>query len=222
MKEVIKLSNIYKSYKVGNQSVDVLKGVSLNINEGDLVAILGPSGSGKSTLMNILGCIDTMDEGDYFLDEENIKEKTDDEYSYIRNRKIGFIFQKFNLISKYSALYNVALPLILAGKDREEAFEVAKEQLKVVGLIERIDHKPSELSGGQQQRVAIARALINNASLILADEPTGNLDSKTGDEIMNLFTNLNEKGHTIVIITHDIEVAKKAKRIINVKDGIIC
>jgi len=222
MKEVIKLSNIHKSYKMGNQSLHVLKGVSLDIKEGDLVAILGPSGSGKSTLMNIIGCIDTMDEGDYFLDEENINEKSDDEYSYIRNRKIGFIFQKFNLIPKYSSLYNVALPLILAGKDREEAFELAKEQLDEVGLLDRIHHKPSELSGGQQQRVAVARALINKASLILADEPTGNLDSKTGDEIMGLFTKLNEKGHTIVIITHDIEVAKKAKRIIHVKDGIIC
>lgn len=222
MKDVIKLSNVHKSYKMGNQSLHVLKGVSLEIKKGDLVAILGPSGSGKSTLMNILGCIDTMDEGDYFLDEENINEKSDDEYSYIRNRKIGFIFQKFNLIPKYSALYNVALPLILSGKDREEAFEMAKKQLEEVGLLDRIHHKPSELSGGQQQRVAVSRALINNASLILADEPTGNLDSKTSDEIMNLFTRLSEEGHTIVIITHDIEVAEKAKRIIHVKDGIIC
>lgn len=221
MKKIIEMNDIHKAYQMGSQSVTVLKGVSLDIYEGELVAILGPSGSGKSTLMNILGCIDTMDSGTYFLDGEDINDQTDDDYSYIRNQKIGFVFQKFNLINKYTALYNVALPLILGGSTKDEALEKAEATLESVGLGDRMHHKPLELSGGQQQRVAVARALVNNASLILADEPTGNLDSTTGEEIMSLFSQLNDQGHTILIITHDLEIANHAKRIIHVKDGIV-
>lgn len=218
---MIEMKEIKKSYGLGETKVDVLNGVSLKVYEGDFTGILGPSGSGKTTLMNIIGLIDTHDAGEYILDGENIKDKTENEYSEIRNRKIGFVFQKFNLISKYSAQYNVALPLLVRGEKREYAMERAKEVLESVGLGDRMHHRPNELSGGQQQRVAIARALAGNSNIILADEPTGALDSKSGQEVMNILKELNNKGKTIIIITHDQNVANHAKRIIHVKDGQI-
>ncbi|WP_105619520.1 ABC transporter ATP-binding protein [Vallitalea okinawensis] len=219
MEKVIEIKGLYKSYYQGKQEVQILKDVSLDIHKGDFVAILGPSGSGKSTLMNILGGIDTLDQGEYKFNNTSVEMKED--LSKMRNDHIGFIFQKFNLISKYSALYNVALPAIIQGKGRKDAYEQGYKMLGKVGLAERVNHKPVELSGGQQQRVAIARALINEPELVLADEPTGNLDSKSSDAIMGLLQQLHRKGHTIVMITHDLEVAKKAERIIHVKDGRI-
>lgn len=218
---MIEMKEIKKSYGLGETKVDVLNGVSLKVYEGDFTGILGPSGSGKTTLMNIIGLIDTHDAGEYILDGENIKDKTENEYSEIRNRKIGFVFQKFNLISKYSAQYNVALPLLVRGEKREYAMERAKEVLESVGLGDRMHHRPNELSGGQQQRVAIARALAGDSNIILADEPTGALDSKSGQEVMNILKELNNSGKTIIIITHDQNVANHAKRIIHVKDGQI-
>lgn len=218
---LIKMSNITKVYKMGKVDMQVLYDVSFTINSGEFVAILGPSGSGKSTIMNILGCIDVPTSGEYILDGKNIKTRSEDELAYIRNKKIGFIFQKFNLLSKYSSVHNVELPLIIRGAKRKIAHDKAIELLKMVGLGERIHHKPSELSGGQQQRVAIARALIGDPELLLADEPTGNLDSKSGQEILDLFIKLNKEGNTIVLITHDLKVAQKAKRIIYVNDGIV-
>ncbi len=216
---LILMKNIIKSYKLGKEDVVVLNNISLQIKKGEFVAILGPSGSGKSTLMNIIGCIDTADSGEYILSGENIADKTEDELAYIRNQKIGFVFQKFNLLPKYTAVQNVALPLLLRRVEREKANEKAKNILERVGLGDRINHKPNELSGGEQQRVSIARALIGDAELLLADEPTGNLDSKSGHEILEMFIKLNNEGNTIVLITHDLEVAKKAGRIIHVKDG---
>lgn len=218
---VIEMKDIVKSYKMGKQRVEVLKGVSFEIEKGDFVAILGPSGSGKSTLMNIIGCIDTADSGEYKLDGEIIADKSENEFAKIRNQKIGFIFQKFNLITKYTSLYNVALPLLLRGEERAAAMERAENILTKVGLEDRMNHKPIELSGGQQQRVAVARALVANASILLADEPTGNLDTKTGQEILELFMELNSQGNTIVLITHDLEIANEAKRIIHVRDGLV-
>ena len=221
MNAVIEMKEIYKSYGTGEAKVDVLKGISFVIKEGEFVAILGPSGSGKSTLMNIIGFIDMHDSGEYILEGENIKDKTENEYTEIRNKEIGFIFQKFNLISKYTALYNVALPLLVRGENREYALKCAAETLERVGLGDRMHHKPMQLSGGQQQRVAIARALNGNASILLADEPTGALDTKTGQEVIDILKRLNEDGKTIIIITHDLSVAKQAKRIIHVRDGQI-
>lgn len=218
---VISMRNIEKSYPLGNQKVHVLKGMSLDVKQGEFVAILGPSGSGKSTLMNIIGCIDTADRGEYLLEDININKRNEGELSKIRNQKIGFIFQKFNLISKYSAIYNTALPLLLRGEERVSAFDKAEKVLKRVGLQDRMKHKPVELSGGQQQRVAIARALVGKTSILLADEPTGNLDSVAGREVLNMFKELNDEGNTIIIITHDLDVAKQAKRIIHVKDGLV-
>lgn len=216
---LVAVTNITKIYKMGKQELKVLDDISLEISKGEFVAILGPSGSGKSTLMNILGCIDIPTVGEYFLDGENIRAKGEDELAVIRNRKIGFIFQKFNLMNKYTALHNTQIPLILRGINRREAQYKASELLKQVGLGERLNHKPTELSGGQQQRVAIARALVGSPELLLADEPTGNLDSRSGDEIMNLFLELNSEGNTIVLITHDINIAQRATRIIHIKDG---
>lgn len=204
---------------MGKVDLQVLYDVSFTINKGEFVAVLGPSGSGKSTIMNILGCIDVATSGEYVLDGKNIKALSEDELSKIRNQKIGFIFQKFNLLSRYSAVHNTELPLILRGVKRKQAHGKAIEMLNMVGLGDRMYHKPTELSGGQQQRVAIARALVGDPELLLADEPTGNLDSKSGQEILDFFIQLNNAGNTIVLITHDMNVAKKAKRIIYVNDG---
>ncbi|HCC07528.1 MAG TPA: hypothetical protein DEP72_05150 [Clostridiales bacterium] len=218
---VIHMNNIVKTYEMGEEKVDVLKGVSIDINEGEFVCILGPSGSGKSTLMNIIGCIDTLSHGEYYLDNENITTSNEDKLTEIRNKRIGFIFQKFNLLSKYDALYNVALPLLTRGRRYKDVVDEAKNALREVGLEDRMNHKPNELSGGQQQRVAIARALVGNPDILLADEPTGNLDSKSGEDVIHLFKELNKRGHTIVLITHDMNVAKNAGRIISIKDGLI-
>ncbi|MBN2793886.1 MAG: ABC transporter ATP-binding protein [Clostridia bacterium] len=218
---MIEMKAIRKSYKMGHNTLEVLKGIDLTIQEGEFVAILGPSGSGKSTMMNIIGCIDTKTDGDYILDGKNIEKFTENELSSIRNDKIGFIFQKFNLLGRLSTLRNVEIPLLLRGRNRKEAKSEAIRYLEMVGLGDRIHHKPIELSGGQQQRVAIARALIGQPQLLLADEPTGNLDQESGKEIMELFLKLNEEGNTIVMITHDENVAKKAKRVIRILDGKI-
>ena len=219
---VIYMKNIVKSYQMGKNKLTVLKEISLEIKKGEFVAVLGPSGSGKSTLMNIIGCIDVADSGEYVLSGQNIKAKNEDELAYIRNKEIGFIFQKFNLLSKYTAEHNVAFPLLLRGLDKKDAHKKARKVLENVGLGDRTDHKPLELSGGQQQRVSIARALVGEPNILLADEPTGALDTKTGGEILDMFVELNKQGNTIVMITHDLEVAKHAGRIINVVDGEIC
>ncbi len=218
---VITLENIIKSYQMGHDPVPVLKSVSLEINYGEFLAILGPSGSGKTTLMNIIGCIDIADSGSYSLGGTDIRAHSEDELSEIRNRKIGFVFQKFNLITRFNSLHNVALPLLFRGFDQAEAYEVAAKTLESVGLKDRMLHKPNELSGGQQQRVAIARALVGGPDIILADEPTGALDSTTGQEIMGLFQELNDRGITIILITHDQKVADKAGRTVKILDGIL-
>ena len=218
---LITMSDICKTYFIGTNELQVLKKVSIEIHEGDFVAVLGPSGSGKSTLMNIMGCIDVADTGEYRLNGQNIKDFSEDELADIRNREIGFIFQKFNLLPKYTAQHNVAFPLLLRGIDKDIAFEKAAAMLESVGLGERMHHKPLELSGGQQQRVSVARALVGEPKLLLADEPTGNLDSKSGEDIMRLFHELNDSGHTIVLITHDMDVAAQTKRIIHVRDGSV-
>lgn len=220
-RSLIKIKDISKVYKMGRQELKVLDNVSLKIEKGEFVSILGPSGSGKSTLMNILGCIDTPTSGGYILDGRDIKSSSDDELATIRNQKIGFVFQRFNLLPKYTAIHNTEIPLILRGVARKEATIRAEKMLDLVGLSERKNHTPMELSGGQQQRVAIARALIGDPEIILADEPTGNLDSKSGQEIIDLFTKLNNEGNTIILITHDISIAQKTKRIIEVMDGRI-
>ncbi|HAN10347.1 MAG TPA: hypothetical protein DCP90_07020 [Clostridiales bacterium] len=218
---VIEMNDIVKTYEMGNEKVDVLKGVSIRIQAGEFVCILGPSGSGKSTLMNIIGCIDTLSSGEYYLDSENVTTSNEDKLTEIRNKKIGFIFQKFNLLPRYDSLYNVALPLLTRGRRYKDVVDEAKNALREVGLEDRMNHKPNELSGGQQQRVAIARALVGSPDILLADEPTGNLDSKSGEDVINLFKELNKRGHTIVLITHDMNVAKNAGRIICIKDGLI-
>jgi len=215
------MTDIFKSYGKDENKVDVLKGVSLTVDQGEFVAILGPSGSGKTTLMNLIGLIDTVDTGEFLLDGVNIKEHSEKNYAKIRNEKIGFVFQKFNLISKYTALYNVALPLLLRGESYKVAKQKATETLERVGLGDRIHHRPNQLSGGQQQRVAIARALVGECPLILADEPTGALDQKTGREVLDFIHQLNREGKTIVIITHDESIAAKAQRIVYVEDGMI-
>jgi len=218
---VIYMKDIVKSYKMGRNKLTVLNEVSLEIKKGEFVAILGPSGSGKSTLMNIIGCIDVPDSGEYILAGKDIKARNEDELAHIRNKEVGFIFQKFNLLTKYTALHNVAFPLLLRGIDKKNAYESATKLLDRVGLGDRTTHKPMELSGGQQQRVSIARALAGEPNILLADEPTGNLDSKSGSEIIDVFLELNREGNTIILITHDREVAQKANRIIQVKDGRI-
>ena len=217
---LISMKNIVKSFKLGGEDIVVLNNVSLEIMEGEFVAILGPSGSGKSTLMNIIGCIDIATSGEYVLSGQNIKARSEDDLSDVRNKEIGFIFQKFNLLAKHTALQNVALPLIIRGLKRKNADAKAVELLKRVGLEDRMGHKPTELSGGQQQRVSIARALVGEPRLLLADEPTGNLDSKSGKEILNMFLQLHAEGNTIVLITHDMNVAKMAQRIIQINDGM--
>ena len=216
---MIKLEHIFKIYETGENKVYALDDVSLHVAAHEFVSIIGPSGSGKSTLMNMLGCLDVPTQGRYFLDGTDISKKTDDELAEIRNKKIGFVFQGFNLLPKLTAVENVELPLIYSNVSAKERHEKAKEALAKVGLEGRIDHKPTELSGGQQQRVAIARALITDPPIILADEPTGNLDSKSGKEVMEIFKNLNANGNTIILITHDSGVAAQAKRVVRIQDG---
>jgi putative ABC transport system ATP-binding protein len=218
---IIKTENLVRHFTVGTQTVEALRGVSLDINKGEFVAIMGPSGSGKSTLMNIIGCLDSPTSGTYYLNNKNVSTLEDDALAMIRNHEIGFVFQNFHLLARNTALDNVMLPLKYAGIDKSEQEEIAMEVIKSVDLESRAHHQPSELSGGQQQRVAIARALVNKPSILFADEPTGNLDSKTGDDVMNLFTNLHKQGQTIILITHEIEVANQAERIISIKDGKI-
>ena len=218
---IIKTENLVRHFTVGTQTVEALRGVSLDIDRGEFVAIMGPSGSGKSTLMNIIGCLDSPTSGTYHLNNKNVSTLDDDALALIRNHEIGFVFQNFHLLARNTALDNVMLPLKYAGIDKSEQEEIAMEVIKSVDLESRAHHQPSELSGGQQQRVAIARALVNKPSILFADEPTGNLDSKTGDDVMNLFTSLHKQGQTIIVITHEIEVANQAERIISIKDGKI-
>lgn len=216
---MIHITDLCKTYKMGENEVHALNHINLDIKEKEFVSIIGPSGSGKSTLMNMLGCLDVPTSGEYILDNKPIKKMSDDELAEIRNNKIGFVFQGFNLLPKLTAVENVELPLIYQSVSAKERRERATKALEDVGLGKRINHKPTELSGGQQQRVAIARALITNPPLILADEPTGNLDTSSGKEIMEIFKKLNEKGNTIVLITHDNDVAKQAKRVVRIQDG---
>lgn len=216
---MIRLEHIFKVYTMGENKVYALDDVSLNIDKHEFVSIIGPSGSGKSTLMNMLGCLDVPSQGRYYLDGTDISEKTDDELAEIRNQKIGFVFQGFNLLPRLTALENVELPLIYSNVSSKERHKRAVEALSKVGLSERINHKPTELSGGQQQRVAIARALITNPPIILGDEPTGNLDSKSGKEVMEIFKELNANGNTVILITHDADIASQAKRIVRIQDG---
>ena len=221
MENLIEINNITKVYEMGMEKLYALCGVNLNIYKKEYVAIMGPSGSGKSTLMNIIGCLDTPTTGDYKLNGKDVHEMDDDELAEIRNREIGFVFQTFNLLPRSDALHNVELPLIYSGMSKSERIRLAEESLTNVGLGDRMKHKPNELSGGQRQRVAVARALVNKPSIILADEPTGNLDTKTGDEIMMLLEELNKKGNTIILVTHEEDIAKKAHRIIKIRDGMI-
>ena len=218
---VIEIRNIIRDFKLGQETVHVLKGIDLDIKRGDYVAIMGPSGSGKSTLMNLLGCLDTPTAGSYLLNGKDVSQMTDDELADIRNTEIGFVFQTFNLLPRTTALENVALPMIYAGQGKKARQERASEVLTDVGLADRMDHKPNQLSGGQRQRVAVGRALVNKPSIILADEPTGNLDSKTGTEIMTLFDEIHAKGNTVIMVTHEEEVATHARRVIRLRDGII-
>jgi putative ABC transport system ATP-binding protein len=218
---IIKTNNLKRTYVTGTQSVDAIKGIDLEIQRGEFLSIMGPSGSGKTTLMNIIGCLDTATSGTYYLNDKLVNNLSDDELSKIRNKEIGFVFQSFHLLARNSALNNVMLPLRYAGFRENDAIKRATEVLEKVGLSDRIDHSPSELSGGQQQRVAIARALVNKPSIIFADEPTGNLDSKTGEDVMKLFQDLNNQGQTIILITHEEDIAIQSKRIINIKDGLI-
>lgn len=218
---IIELSDIWKSYFIEKQEIPVLFGIDLTIKKNEYVALMGSSGSGKSTLMNIIGCLDTPTKGEYKLNGINVKAMNEDELALVRNKEIGFIFQQFNLLPRYSALENVALPLIYAGLDKKERLAIAEEKLIAVNLKDRMHHKPNELSGGQKQRVAIARSLVNSPSIILADEPTGNLDTKTSIEIMNIFEDLSSKGNTIIIVTHEEDIAQNAKRLVRLKDGKI-
>lgn len=221
MEAIIKLENIQKSYFMGNQALAVLKGITLNIFKNEYVALMGPSGSGKSTLMNILGCLDSPTGGRYILNSKDVSKMPDDDLAEVRNTEIGFVFQQFNLLPRLTAAENVALPLIYAGVPRKERMERALEALRKVDLADRSHHKSNELSGGQIQRVAIARALVNNPALLLADEPTGNLDSKTSVEVMKIFGKIQEGGNTVVLVTHEEDIAYFAKRIVRLKDGII-
>jgi len=219
--ELINLSDIYKIYNVGGEEVRALDGVDLTINNNEYLAIMGPSGSGKSTMMNMIGCLDTPTSGIYHFEGEEVHIMDDAQLASIRNRKIGFVFQTFNLLPKASALHNVEIPLVYANIRKDKRIDMASRALKDVGLEDRMHHKPNELSGGQRQRVAIARALVNNPSIILADEPTGNLDSKSGHEIMEILDNLHSKGNTIILVTHEDDIAKHAKRTIRLFDGKI-
>jgi putative ABC transport system ATP-binding protein len=218
---VIRTYDIWKTYVMGDQEIHAVSGVDLEIKRGEYVAIMGPSGSGKSTLMNLVGCLDTPSKGQYYINGNLVSELSDDELARIRNKEIGFVFQTFNLLPRASSLHNVELPLIYAGVPAEERAERAKAALTSVGMAERMMHKPNELSGGQRQRVAIARALVNRPSIILADEPTGNLDSQTGNEIMALFDRLQAQGNTIVLVTHEHDIAEYAHRVVHIKDGVV-
>ena len=218
---LIKITNIKRDFVLGNEIVYVLKGIDLQINKGEYVALMGPSGSGKSTLMNLLGCLDTPTSGTYILNGKDVSQMQDDELAEIRNKEIGFVFQTFNLLPRTTALDNVALPMIYAGYSKSQRNERATEVLKQVNLADRMDHQPNQLSGGQRQRVAVARALVNKPSIILADEPTGNLDSKTSVEIMKLFGDIHASGNTVILVTHEEEIAAYANRIIRLRDGMI-
>ena len=218
---IIKIRNIIRDFELGQEIVHVLKGIDLDIDKGEYVAVMGPSGSGKSTLMNLLGCLDTPTAGSYILNGKDVSQMSDDELADIRNKEIGFVFQTFNLLPRTTALDNVALPMVYAGASKRDRTERAQQVLTDVGLADRMDHRPSQLSGGQRQRVAVGRALVNKPSIILADEPTGNLDSKTGVEIMNLFEEIHKAGNTIIVVTHEEEIAEHADRIIRLRDGMI-
>jgi putative ABC transport system ATP-binding protein len=218
---IICTEDLWKTYEMGSEQVHALRGVNLKINRGEYVAIMGPSGSGKSTLMNLIGCLDSPSKGRYWLNSNLVSELNDDELARIRNKEIGFVFQTFNLLARATALHNVELPLIYSGTPADERISRAKGALAAVNLADRMNHKPNELSGGQRQRVAIARALVNNPSIILADEPTGNLDSQTGQEIMDLFAELHKKGNTIVLVTHEADIAEHAHRVVHIRDGVV-
>ena len=218
---VIRTDDLWKTYQMGAEEVHALRGVSFDVQRGEYLAIMGPSGSGKSTLMNLIGCLDTPTSGQYFLNKKLVSEMDDDELAYIRNKEIGFVFQTFNLLPRATALHNVELPLIYNGTPRSQRIEMARVALQRVDLADRMNHKPNELSGGQRQRVAIARALVNNPSIILADEPTGNLDSQTSNEIMNFFDELHQQGNTIILVTHEHDIAEHAHRVLHILDGRI-
>ncbi|HLO79903.1 MAG TPA: ABC transporter ATP-binding protein [Chitinophagaceae bacterium] len=221
MSQVIKLEDIRKSYFMGRQELQVLKGISLSINRNEYIALMGPSGSGKSTLMNILGCLDSPSSGKYILNGNDVSMMADNDLADIRNKEIGFVFQQFNLLPRLTALENVALPLVYAGISKKQRTEMAMEVIRKVDLLDRSHHKPNELSGGQCQRVAIARALVNNPSIILADEPTGNLDTRTSYEIMNIFSKIHEDGNTVVLVTHEEDISNYAHRVIRLRDGVV-
>lgn len=221
MENVIELSGIHKSFKMGSDTLEVLKGISLTVKKGEFLAVLGPSGSGKSTLMNVIGCMDSFDEGEYYLGGMAIHSMNDSKLATVRNDNIGFVFQRYHLIGRYNILQNVMLPLLVRGFSGRDAETYAREKLEQLGMSERLTHKPNELSGGQQQRAAIARALVGKPALLLADEPTGALDSATGREVLELFGELNRSGNTIVMITHDLNVAKAAQRVVRIVDGML-
>ncbi len=220
-KNIIAARNLSKTYQVGNEKIEALKNATFSVPKGQFVAIMGQSGSGKSTLMNLLGCLDSPTSGEYYINNQLVSSLSEDDLAHIRNKEIGFIFQVFHLLARSTALHNVELPLIYSGVKKAARVELSKQALENVELTDRMSHRPNELSGGQKQRVAIARALVNHPSIILADEPTGNLDSKTGEEIMNIFLNLNKKGHTIIMVTHNLELAHMMQRILYLKDGEI-
>ncbi|WP_297517305.1 ABC transporter ATP-binding protein [Flavobacterium sp.] len=218
---LINITEIKRDFQLGSETINVLKGIDLQINKGEYVALMGPSGSGKSTLMNILGCLDTPTSGAYILNGKDVSQMHDDDLAEVRNKEIGFVFQTFNLLPRTTALDNVALPMVYAGYNKTDRHARAKEVLTQVGLADRMDHQPNQLSGGQRQRVAVARALVNKPSIILADEPTGNLDSKTSEEIMKLFDDIHALGNTVILVTHEEDIAQYAHRIIRLRDGII-
>ncbi len=221
MQNIIELKDIAREYQVGTQLVKALQSVTVDIQKNDYAALMGPSGSGKSTLMNMIGCLDTPTRGTYILNGTNVSDLADDDLADVRNKEIGFVFQTFNLLPRYTALDNVALPLIYAGMSKSDRDERAKEVLEQVGLGDRMDHKPNEMSGGQRQRVAVARALVNKPAIILADEPTGNLDTKTSYEIMALFDEIHSQGNTVILVTHEEDIAQHAKRIVRLRDGLV-